>query len=436
MGAVHLAIDVSHVVHVLVNTLLDVLDATRDLYQTLTEKERRDYELSLQSKGYPSSRHIEYVGDETLGSDETIVEDKIAVKKQFEIGSQALGNEFAVGDVHAHVALQSQIITLQNVLVVTFLYGPTSSQSVAHQLVNIIAASKTARAAVVEILEALQRRQQCDSVPPVSRSLARFCSPARAPLNPVSARGTSTASSTLDTHNQTFRARGDIDGFNPHGTESVSTTLTPYHATRGVRSGSPVNTTTLQRKERPLTFTEKSDNDSTFITDPEAYSTQSIPHDLYCEYAMDLQEHYTQALASSVMSESNPQCPHCKASLHLSLGKAWEILRTDDSYDRCFQVSNRFVVKCHRAGPDGQYACVLCSEHNSSHTICGDVKALIKHIWEDHSIRELKREVDISEIIEQPEDRRRDSGIGHDASRGSRGSHSLASSKRQRSRPR
>jgi hypothetical protein len=82
----------------LVYTLLDVFDATRDLYQTLTKKEQRDYEQNLRSKGYPVSRRIEYVKDERLGSDETIGMDTAAVTRQFEVGYQALGIGFAIGD--------------------------------------------------------------------------------------------------------------------------------------------------------------------------------------------------------------------------------------------------------------------------------------------------------------------------------------------------
>lgn len=36
--------------------------------------------------------------DDRLGSNEAIAQDKIAVRRQFEIGYQALGIDFAVGD--------------------------------------------------------------------------------------------------------------------------------------------------------------------------------------------------------------------------------------------------------------------------------------------------------------------------------------------------
>ena len=82
----------------LVCTLLDVFEATRDLYRTLTTKEQREYEQNLRAKGYPVSRRVEYVNDERLGSDEAFVTDKAAVTRQFDIGYQAVGAEFAMGD--------------------------------------------------------------------------------------------------------------------------------------------------------------------------------------------------------------------------------------------------------------------------------------------------------------------------------------------------
>lgn len=87
----------------LVYTLLDVFDATRDLFQTLKVKEKRDYELTLRSKGYPPSRRIEYIEDDILGKDEDLVMDKAAVTRQFEIGFQKIGAQFAVGDGRPHL---------------------------------------------------------------------------------------------------------------------------------------------------------------------------------------------------------------------------------------------------------------------------------------------------------------------------------------------
>ncbi|KAI4651244.1 uncharacterized protein J4E78_007935 [Alternaria triticimaculans] len=346
--------DPANVVQSLVNTLLDVFDATRDLYGTLTAKEQRDYEQNLRSKGYPASRRIEYVKDDRLGSDEAIVTDKAVVMRQMDIGCETLGAEFAMGD-----ALQSQIITLQSVLVTTFLYGPTSGDTIAHQLANINAASRVAAATSVEILAALQERQQDER-----------------PLTP-----------------------------------------------------SPVNTTVLAWRDN--VEPEQSVTDATSVTGPTMISASN---NLYCVYAYDLQRNPTQQLATSITSDRDPYCPHCRGELHLSPGKAWEISKWADDTERTFQVQNRFVVKCHRDGPDGQYCCVICSKYADSDTICGDVKALIKHLSDDHDTRQLKHEEDIVEVIEQPGSRR-DSGIGYSTSvrsKGSRRSASLAEGGRRR----
>lgn len=85
-------------VQALVHILLDVFDATQDLYQTLAIKEERDYDNRLRSKGYPSSRQVDYIKDENLGSEEQILQDKKAVKRQYDIGHLEFGIEFARGD--------------------------------------------------------------------------------------------------------------------------------------------------------------------------------------------------------------------------------------------------------------------------------------------------------------------------------------------------
>lgn len=79
-------------VQALLHTLLDVFDATRDLYNTLRNKERRDRE-----KGYVDARRSSYSDDE-IASDEGIVLDKAAVTRQFDIGLEDIGALFAVGD--------------------------------------------------------------------------------------------------------------------------------------------------------------------------------------------------------------------------------------------------------------------------------------------------------------------------------------------------
>ena len=166
-----------------------------------------------------------------------------------------------------------------------------------------------------------------------------------------------------------------------------------------------------------------------------SYNSPTDTDSLYCSYAKDLERHRSQQLSSSITDASTPSCPDCRRTLHLSPNKAWEILKKDTGYERCFQVSNRFVVKCHRSGPDAGYACILCSRVDNDVTICGDVKALVKHMCEDHKTAELKAEEDITEVVELAlGERRRDSGLGHSTSRSSRRSASV-STRRRGSRP-
>jgi hypothetical protein len=82
-----------------VYTLLDVFDATRDLYQTLTNKDKRELEFQLRAKGYSgSSRQLEYVDDACVTGKRGILTDKLAVLKRYEDGLRDVGDGFAVGD--------------------------------------------------------------------------------------------------------------------------------------------------------------------------------------------------------------------------------------------------------------------------------------------------------------------------------------------------
>lgn len=174
----------------------------------------------------------------------------------------------------------------------------------------------------------------------------------------------------------------------------------------------------------------RTDTESTAFSGPTAYGTETTLHSNFCLYALDLQRHTSQPLASSITSDPSPYCPYCKRSLHLSPGRSWEIFKDDGVRERCFHVQNRFVVKCHREGADGGYSCVLCAKSDSHETVCGDVKALVKHVWQDHDIAELDAEHDVVEIVEKVPERRRDSVM----SPGSRRSFSLGPSRGGRRR--
>ncbi|KAF2632605.1 hypothetical protein BU25DRAFT_405926 [Macroventuria anomochaeta] len=397
MGALTHNDESTDVLQGLVYTLLDVFDATRDLYQTLTNKDKRDYELQLRLKGHPSSRKLESIDDTKVSGNRAILTAKLALLRRYEDGLRDVGSEFAVGDTLSHVSLQSEVIKLQGVLLTTFLYGPTSSESIQQQLSKIVAASHTAATASVDILNALQNRQQAEL---------------RATNFPTSRRGS-------------LRAPSMPGSF--HSDEEQLTALVSYREPPRVRAGSPANTTVLTKGRPEMTGID--------IRSLTSYNSRTDADSLYCSYAQDLERHRSQQLSSSITDASTPSCPDCRRTLHLSPGKAWEILKNDTGYERCFQISIRFVVKCHRSGPDAGYACILCSRADDDVTICGDVKALVKHVCEDHKSAELKAEEDITEVVELAlGERRRDSGLGHYSSRSSRRSASV-SSRRRGSRP-
>jgi hypothetical protein len=82
----------------IVYTLLEVFDAARDLYQTLTNKDKRDLEQKLRSNGYPSSRKLEFVDDVEVNGNRALLTDKLALLRRYEDGLRDVGPTFAIGD--------------------------------------------------------------------------------------------------------------------------------------------------------------------------------------------------------------------------------------------------------------------------------------------------------------------------------------------------
>lgn len=79
-------------------TLLEVFDATRDLYQTLMDKNKRDLEQKLRLNGYPSSRKLKFFDDAEVTGTRAILTDKLALLRRYEDGLRDAGPTFAVGD--------------------------------------------------------------------------------------------------------------------------------------------------------------------------------------------------------------------------------------------------------------------------------------------------------------------------------------------------
>jgi hypothetical protein len=287
------------------------------------------------------------------------------------------------------MALQSQIITLQSVLVTTFLYGPTSTDTIAHQLSNVYAASRAAATASVKILAALQDRLP-DERPLTPRlmhsithapSIAPSHSISQAPSRHTTSHAQSHHTSHAPTHTTPHapsrsRARSQtishVPSYATHHTQSHVPSHTTSHYTSHtpsraltlpptatgqssnstalmkyqepprsshVRSSSPVNTTILEWRGK--TQPGRTVTDVTSMTGPTSVGMDSVSNDLYCSYAIGLQRSPTQSLSPIITSSNSPYCPHCKGDLHLSPGKAWEISKWEDECERTFQVQNR-----------------------------------------------------------------------------------------------
>lgn len=403
MGLISPTADPANVTQALVYTLLDVFDATRDTLITLRKKEIRDREDRLRARGYPESRRIEYVDEESLGSDEGVVLDKSAVTREFELGFQGIGAQFAIGDVVSQTALQSQIITLQSALITTFLYGPTSGEPISHLISGLLAASRAAGTIAVDVLEA-QHQRQAAARPHVPRSAH---SPVKAGFQPPYPATTLPSTSTALVRS--------------HREDTVPL----------VDTATLANPTIADIRSRPEA--NRTDTESTSFSGMTSYDTSNSPPPVYCPYAQDLQRHPSQEMASAITDTSAPYCPYCRRDLNLAPGRSWEIYKNAHGMERCFRLQNRFVVKCHCDGVNGGYLCVLCTRNSNVSTVCGDVKALVRHVWMDHNAAELETDEDIIQVVDGV-DRRRDSGASFSDSRkgSSRRSMSLGPGKGRR----
>ena len=134
--------------------------------------------------------------------------------------------------------------------------------------------------------------------------------------------------------------------------------------------------------------------------DSNSHSHGAAARGLYCVYASDLQKHPDQPLADTyTRPDGDGRCPFCKFVISTRPGRAWEVIKQDDrrrDEERVFLVQQRFIVKCHREG--GTFACVLCSRFRETDTACGETRALVDHLWKEHSCAELGKDDDIAEI--------------------------------------
>jgi hypothetical protein len=131
---------------------------------------------------------------------------------------------------------------------------------------------------------------------------------------------------------------------------------------------------------------------------------------LFCPYALDIQNIQSKPLAASFAPGGSCVCPACGIKIDVTSEDFWmigkrtpitvwdkttgyesEILET-----REFRLAQRFVVKCHT--PDGEYACTICAKGEEVDAICRTVESLVKHVGTYHEAIELEREPDLREV--------------------------------------
>jgi hypothetical protein len=132
---------------------------------------------------------------------------------------------------------------------------------------------------------------------------------------------------------------------------------------------------------------------------PEDEDSSAVSTQLFCPYALDLQQHLYQPLADAYRKDGDGRCPYCRFGLHTRSGKAWEVVLDDmrqRNRTKAFLIGNRFVVKCHREG--GGLACVLCRRFKNHDTVCREIADLVDHIWREHEVEELEDDEDINVV--------------------------------------
>jgi hypothetical protein len=167
-----------------------------------------------------------------------------------------------------------------------------------------------------------------------------------------------------------------------------------------------------QQARLSSSYSSRSPSPRRSIASPPKRSSQSlvdIPPTLYCRYSLDLQYIPSKPLAASMAPGGSCECPACGLRLDVTgedfwmIGKRTPITVIDKGYEtdimetREFRLGQRFAVKCHT--PDGEYACVICSNNRDVDAICRNVEALVKHVGTYHEVDELEREIDLRETL-------------------------------------
>ncbi|KAF2823547.1 hypothetical protein CC86DRAFT_372485 [Ophiobolus disseminans] len=374
----------------LVRTLTDSFGSASDLYRKLKRKSKSDSHSSDDAKEDREKRrrrpgrkrrdsssesdrtrgrshHISWnVGskkeDYSDSDEELICTSSSQVLAEYDRGYKRIGEGFARGDLVTQNQLQSQIIQLQRTLLsihqdymLSTYLTPSSSHS---HLVRLIQTTRSARLASIQALHMQYQRML----------------PLEGPIMP-----------------DPYRTIPGAFPLSPHRHDSATRRRRSKSRGRS-RSRSP------DRAKVPGTITIQP-----YPHPNPAISPKPHPHGhkLFCVYARDLQDHSRLPLTDNYKPGGDNMCPFCHAHMPMRPGKAWEIIANGCNEDgthkrRIFMVQNRFAVKCHRE--ETGFACVLCARLRKSDTVCREVKALMEHLWKEHTVEELEKDDDIFEL--------------------------------------
>lgn len=308
------------------------------------DRRRRRLGRSKSRKGERSrSRSKSRHRDAADSDEEAINAASELVLAEYERGHHYLGEKYAVGDLLAQTQLQAQIIALQQTLLQVYQAYALTPQ----HLPQLLHATRSARIASIQALATqYQRMLEIPDTFPLPDLPGAFPARASEPHGlPIRSKSRTRAKSIDSSSNRTTR-------FTPSSSHSA-----PTAASRG----------------------------------------------LFCVYASDLQKYADQPLADSYRAEGDGRCPYCHFVISTRPSKAWEIVKEDEAWrdrERVFLVQQRFIVKCHREG--GRFACVVCSKFRETDTVCGEARALVDHLWREHTCVELERDEDVVEVGMKP----------------------------------
>ncbi|KAK3328680.1 hypothetical protein B0T19DRAFT_197008 [Cercophora scortea] len=280
------------------------------------------------------------------------------VQREFDQHYAQLGPRFAQGDLIAQTQLQSQVITLQSTVIALLQDALFTDRPI--DMAKLYEASELAREGTIQALRDQHQRLIGSQPTPPLQQQKQLTLPSRTRRPPTLRRSSSTPTISLSTASTT-----------------TTSTSTPSSLTR---RGSP---------------------------------TTAVAPRLFCPYASHLQETPSSPIPAT--------CPTCSTPLILQTThgrQQWKIdkdvtvsQRVIKSRDptqldelvktveaRSYLLTSRFMAKCHRPGPDGGYACVLCARYRERDTVCRFAESLARHVAERHAAEEVMGDSDVRDV--------------------------------------